>query len=123
MHSLFLTLARIMAALEKTGKADNTIVIFTADHGLACGHHGLMGKQNMYDHSVRVPFVLVGPGIEKDRRIDTGIYLQDIMPANVHEIYCDPHAVRRYAAQADLVNRLDSTSFETVVKANGKEVA
>jgi choline-sulfatase len=76
-------LKRIMDALEKSGKADNTIIIFTADHGLAAGHHGLMGKQNMYDHSVRVPFILKGPGIESGKQIDTGIYLQDIMPTTL----------------------------------------
>ena len=76
-------LKRIMAALEKSGKADNTIVVFTADHGLSVGHHGLLGKQNMYDHSVRVPFVLKGPGIEKGKQIDAGIYLQDIMPTTL----------------------------------------
>lgn len=72
-------IGRILDALEKTGKADNTWIIFTADHGLACGHHGLMGKQNMYDHSVRVPWVIVGPGVEAGKRIDTPIYLQDAM--------------------------------------------
>ena len=76
-------IARIMDALEKTGKADNTLIVFTADHGLACGHHGLMGKQNMYDHSVRVPFILKGPGIAPGKEINAGIYLQDIMPTTL----------------------------------------
>ena len=51
---------RVLKKLEETGQRDNTWIFFTADHGLACGHHGLMGKQNMYDHSVRVPFMVVG---------------------------------------------------------------
>lgn len=76
-------LKRIMAALDKSGKADNTIVVFTADHGLAVGHHGLLGKQNMYDHSVRVPFILKGPGIAPGKEISAGIYLQDIMPTTL----------------------------------------
>ncbi|MEO0475167.1 MAG: sulfatase-like hydrolase/transferase [Planctomycetota bacterium] len=76
-------LKRIMAALEKSGKADNTIIVFTADHGLAVGHHGLLGKQNMYDHSLRVPFILNGPGIEKGKEINAGIYFQDIMPTTL----------------------------------------
>lgn len=76
-------IARILDALDKTGKADNTIVVFTADHGLAVGHHGLMGKQNLYDHSVRVPFILKGPGIAVGKQIQTGIYLQDIMPTTL----------------------------------------
>eukprot|EP00752_Nemacystus_decipiens_P013669 g12122.t1 len=76
-------LKRIMAALEASGKAGNTIVVFTADHGLAVGHHGLLGKQNMYDHSVRVPFILKGPGIAPGKEISAGIYLQDIMPTTL----------------------------------------
>lgn len=70
---------RILKQLDKTGQRDNTWIFFTADHGLACGHHGLMGKQNMYDHSVRVPFMVVGPGVGKDQKISGPIYLQDTM--------------------------------------------
>jgi arylsulfatase A-like enzyme len=66
--------------LEETGQADNTYIVFTADHGLAVGRHGLIGKQNMYDHSVRVPFMVVGPNVKKGEKNDAPIYLQDIMP-------------------------------------------
>ena len=71
---------RILAALERTGQADNTIVIFTSDHGLAMGSHGLRGKQNMYDHTVGTPLVMRGPGIPKNRRISAQCYLRDLYP-------------------------------------------
>lgn len=71
-------IGRILKALEKSGKAENTYIIFTADHGLAVGSHGLMGKQNQYDHSVRVPFVMTGPNIKKNSKNDAMIYLQSI---------------------------------------------
>lgn len=71
---------RILDALEASGKAKETFIFFTADHGLACGRHGLMGKQNMYDHSVRVPLFVNGPRIPKDITLNTPVYLQDIMP-------------------------------------------
>jgi len=74
---------RILDALEKQGLADNTYVFFTSDHGLAVGSHGLVGKQNMYDHSMRVPLMVTGPGVEKNKRIDTPVYLQDIMPTTL----------------------------------------
>lgn len=74
---------RILDALEKSGQADNTYIFFSADHGLAVGHHGLMGKQNLYDHSVRVPLMVCGPGIARGKRIDTPVYLQDIMPSTL----------------------------------------
>ena len=76
-------IGRILDELEKTGKKDNTWIFFTADHGLAVGNHGLMGKQNMYDHSLRVPFMVVGPGVKKKAKIDTKIYLQDVMPTSL----------------------------------------
>ncbi len=69
-------IGRILDALEASGQADNTIIIFSADHGLAVGQHGLMGKQNQYDCSVRMPLVVCGPGIEAGRKIDAMVYLQ-----------------------------------------------
>ena len=76
-------IGKIFEALEKSGKADNTYIIFTADHGLSVGHHGLVGKQNMYDHSMRVPFMISGPGIKKGQKIDQPIYLQDAMATSL----------------------------------------
>ncbi len=72
-------IGRILDALEKSGKKDNTYIIFSSDHGLACGHHGLLGKQNMYDHSMKPPLFIVGPGIPKGETRDAFVYLQDIM--------------------------------------------
>ena len=76
-------IGRILMALEGSGKADNTIILFTADHGLGVGQHGLMGKQNMFDHSVRVPLVITGPGIPRGRTLDTPVYLQAVMPTTL----------------------------------------
>jgi len=76
-------IGRILDALEKSGKADNTYIFFTADHGLGVGHHGLVGKQNMYDHSVRVPLIVFGKGIPENKRVDIPVYLQDIMPSTL----------------------------------------
>jgi arylsulfatase A-like enzyme len=56
---------RILAALKNSAYADNTIVIYTADHGLGMGSHGLLGKQNVYEHSMSSPLILSGPGIPK----------------------------------------------------------
>ena len=72
-------IGRILAALEKTGKKDNTYIIFSADHGLACGNHGLIGKQNMYDHSMKPPLIVVGPNIPKNEQRAALVYLQDVM--------------------------------------------
>ena len=76
-------IGRIMKALEDTGKADNTWIVFTADHGLAVGKHGLFGKQNMYDHSIRVPYIVVGPKAKAGERNSAAIYLQDVMATSL----------------------------------------
>ncbi len=72
-------IGRILDALDQTGVSENTFVILTSDHGLALGRHGLLGKQNLYEHSLRTPFILRGPGIPKNHRLATRIYLQDAM--------------------------------------------
>lgn len=72
-------IGRILDALERSGQAGRTWVFFTADQGLSVGHHGLLGKQNLYEHSLRVPFVVAGPDVKAGATITTPIYLQDIM--------------------------------------------
>ena len=73
-------IGRILEALEKSGRGTNTIIVFASDNGLAVGRHGLLGKQNLYEHSVRVPLVLAGPGIPKGKRSDALCYLFDLFP-------------------------------------------
>jgi arylsulfatase A-like enzyme len=58
---------KIMAKLKAQGLDKNTLVIFAADNGLALGSHGLMGKQNMYDHSMKIPMIFSGYGMPKIR--------------------------------------------------------
>jgi len=74
---------RVLDELERLGMTDSTYIVFTADHGLAVGHHGLMGKQNLFEHSVKVPFLVAGPGIEPGKRVEAPIYLQDVMPTSL----------------------------------------
>ncbi|HCU86229.1 MAG TPA: choline-sulfatase, partial [Verrucomicrobiales bacterium] len=71
---------RLLGQLRRDGRLDNTFVIFTSDHGLALGSHGLMGKQNMYDHSIKVPFIFAGPGIARGVRTGAFGYLRDMFP-------------------------------------------
>ena len=71
---------RMLDQLRADGRLKNTYVIFTSDHGLAIGSHGLMGKQNMYDHTIRVPFLIAGPGLAKRRRVSAFGYLRDMYP-------------------------------------------
>lgn len=67
-------------ALRETDQERNTIVIHTADHGLALGQHGLLGKQNLFQHSLRVPLLLAGPGITEGEISNTLCYQHDLHP-------------------------------------------
>lgn len=73
-------IGRVLDTLDASPFAKNTIVVFAADSGVARGSHGLIGKQNVYEHSVRVPLIIAGPGIAADKRSDAMCYLFDVMP-------------------------------------------
>ena len=73
-------IGRILNTLKEKGELDNTIIVFAGDNGLAVGRHGLLGKQNLYEHSVCVPMAMVIPGTEKGIRKDVDCYLYDIYP-------------------------------------------
>lgn len=74
---------RILDKLEETGQSEHTLIFFTADHGLSVGHHGLLGKQNMYEHSLRPPMIVAGPKIPQGEKRNAAIYLQDLMPTSI----------------------------------------
>lgn len=73
-------IGRILAALEKSGAAQDTLIVFTSDQGLALGSHGLMGKQNLYDSGMRVPLIFAGPGIPAGQQREALCYLTDVYP-------------------------------------------
>lgn len=56
-------IGRIVQALNQTNQREQTIIVYTADHGIALGQHGLMGKQSLYDHSIHIPLIMQGPGL------------------------------------------------------------
>ena len=77
-------IGRVLKALEEKGILENTIIVFSGDNGLAVGQHGLMGKQNVYEHSINVPLVFRGPGIPKGVKKNDLAYLFDIYPTLCH---------------------------------------
>jgi choline-sulfatase len=72
-------IGRVLARLEAMGELANTYIIYTADHGMAIGRHGLQGKQNLYEHTWRVPFIAKGPGIAPGTRAQGNAYLLDVL--------------------------------------------
>ncbi len=77
-------LGRVFDALRHNGLEENTLVVYVSDHGLALGSHGLLGKQNLYEHSVRVPLLLAGPGVAPGRRDGSMVYSMDLFATLLH---------------------------------------
>ena len=75
---------RVLKKLKDMGELENTYVFYTADHGMAIGRHGLQGKQNLYEHTWRVPFFAMGPGIQSGSRAPGNMYLLDVLAT-----FCD----------------------------------
>lgn len=70
----------IISTLKEKGLYENTIIVYAADNGLAIGSHGLLGKQNLYEHSVKVPLIITGPGVPSGQAREALVYLFDLFP-------------------------------------------
>ena len=79
----------IVATLREIGRLEDTIIVYTADHGLALGQHGLLGKQNLYEHSTHVPLIMAGPGIPQGQRHDALVWHADTT-ATMLDVACLP---------------------------------
>ena len=73
-------IGRVLDTLDRHGLTEATLVVFAGDHGLALGSHGLLGKQNLYEHSMRSPIVISGPGFPEGLVRDDFAYLHDLPP-------------------------------------------
>ncbi|HUY31740.1 MAG TPA: sulfatase-like hydrolase/transferase [Pirellulales bacterium] len=78
-ENIDIQIGRVLDKLRTMGELENTYIFYTADHGIAIGRHGLQGKQNLYEHTWRVPFIVKGPGIKPGSRVKGNIYLLDVL--------------------------------------------
>jgi len=78
-ENIDIQIGRVLKKLEAMGELDNTYIFYTADHGMAIGRHGLQGKQNLYEHTWRVPLFVKGPGIKPGSRVTGNVYLLDVL--------------------------------------------
>ncbi len=96
-------IGRLLARLKESGQYENTLILFSSDHGLAVGSHGLMGKQSLYEHAMKPPLIFSGPGIPKGES-DALVYLLDLYPT-----VCE-------LVGADIPEGLDGKSLAPVIK-------
>ena len=94
---------RILTALDESGLADDTLVIYTSDHGENLGNRGLWGKSVMYEESSGVPLLIAGPGITGGQRCSTPVSLVDIYPTVVESVCGEPDACERALPGESLV--------------------
>ncbi|QDO94287.1 sulfatase-like hydrolase/transferase [Formosa sediminum] len=109
-ENIDIQLGKVLKQLEKTGELDNTYIIYTSDHGMAIGRHGLQGKQNLYEHTWRVPFIVKGPGLDTGKRVKGNMYLLDVLPT-----LCD-------LAGIDIPETVEGKSIVPVLKGQQDEV-
>jgi arylsulfatase A-like enzyme len=87
-------LGRVLDALEASAYAENTIIIFTSDHGYHMGEKEQLFKNSVWEESTRVPFVVAGPGIASNAVATAPVSLIDVYPTILD--YCslekDPNA-------------------------------
>lgn len=121
ISSMDYDIGRLHKALEKLGLLKNTIILFSSDQGIAIGDHGLMGKQNVYEGTLKVPFFIKGPGI-KEGTSDALVYLHDIFPTFCEYAHAEiPSGFGEAQWVPDIPEKLDGVSLKDII--SGKEKA
>ena len=103
-ENIDIQIGRVLKKLDAMGELENTYIFYTADHGMAIGRHGLQGKQNLYEHTWRIPLIVKGPGIKAGSRACGNVYLLDVLPT-----MCD-------IAGVEAPKTSEGTSFLPVLK-------
>ena len=78
VHFVDDVIGQFLDTLDETGLAENTVFIYTSDHGEMLGKFGMWWKCSLYEDSVRVPVLAMGPGFEQGKRIATPVDLHDV---------------------------------------------
>ena len=103
-ENIDIQIGKTLEKLKSMGELENTYVVYTSDHGMAIGRHGLQGKQNLYQHTWRVPYIVKGPGIKPGSRAVGNVYLLDTLAT-----LCD-------LAGVDAPKHVEGKSFKPVLE-------
>jgi arylsulfatase A-like enzyme len=107
-------IGRIIGALEKSGKRENTYIFLAADNGLAIGAHGLFGKQSLFEHSVKVPLIVVGPNLPTNKRIETPVYMQDLVPTSLDAVGIEIPNYVQFKSLLPLIRDQKTKQYDTI---------
>ncbi len=85
-------IGEVMKALEESGMAENTRILYFTDHGDSMGDHRMFFKQNMFEGSVGIPMIMAGEGIPKNHVVESGVSQIDIFPTVLDCLGAKPKA-------------------------------
>ena len=103
-------LGKIIDALERTGLSENTIVVYTSDHGEQLGEHGMWWKSTFYEGSVGVPLIISGPtSLGSSRVFDANVSLMDLGPTLLDLVGAPP------------LPNIDGRSFKCLIDGNSSD--
>ena len=110
VENIDIQIGKVLTKLKEMGELGNTYIIYASDHGISIGKHGLMGKQNLYEHTWRIPFIVKGPGISAGQRVEGNIYLLDVFPT-----LCDLAGIK-------IPQSVEGKSFKPVLEGKEKTI-
>lgn len=116
----------LIRELERLGQADNTLIVFTSDHGDQVGEHGMWHKRTVREWSARVPLIVAGPRVAQGYRVTENVSLVDLYPTLGELAALEmPHDFAQYLDGHSLVPLMrddDSTSWDNrvVIENNGE---
>ena len=108
-------IGKLVAALEETGLAAKTRILYTSDHGESMGQKGMMSKCNMYDESVGVPMILAGAGVPRANVVDTPAQLLDAFPTILEATGTEPTDEDRALPGTSLFELAEGAEPERVI--------
>jgi len=70
----------LLKTIELTGQHNNTVIVFTSDHGEMLGERGMWFKKTFFEHALRIPLIISGPGVQTAQRVSSNVSLVDLLP-------------------------------------------
>ena len=95
---------RFIELVKERGELDNTIIVYSSDHGEMLGDQGRWGKSTFFEPSVNIPLIIAGPGFQKNAKTDTLVVLQDLTRTFLE------------VAGAETMSEMDSVSLLPILK-------